>query len=199
MCFFAPCSWWSKYCSSIYKTIWPDIDGRPPRVRLLSDILGLSALVDAISYPSVPGATESSVLVPFHDEEAHSFQYGESIASAGTPGEPTIMQIYVKDTDGDPVSNALIDVWETTVIACTILSMKCRKVRIRTVVGRLRSMTMFQKKSSCVKLVAYPVSNDGPVAKLLRTSKRYWCRPAHIVSILPLCWLFIFLLLMWGA
>ncbi|KAF7594510.1 hypothetical protein BBP40_009143 [Aspergillus hancockii] len=52
---------------------------------LLSDILGISALVGAVSYPAIPGATESSVLGPFHDE-VHSFQYGEFITSAGTPG-----------------------------------------------------------------------------------------------------------------
>ncbi|RAL12326.1 aromatic compound dioxygenase [Aspergillus homomorphus CBS 101889] len=80
---------------------------------LLSDILGISALVDAISYPAVPGATESSVLGPFHDEEAHSFQYGESIFTEGTPGEPTIVRGWIKDTDGNTVPKALIDVWET--------------------------------------------------------------------------------------
>ncbi|KAK5716795.1 hypothetical protein LTS12_027757, partial [Elasticomyces elasticus] len=80
---------------------------------LLSDILGISALVDALSYPTVPGATESSVLGPFHDDEAHSFQYGDSITTNGTPGEPTIVQGFVRDTEGNPVNKAMIDVWET--------------------------------------------------------------------------------------
>ena len=37
---------------------------------LLSDTLGVSALVDAINNPVVKGATESSVLGPFFTEDA---------------------------------------------------------------------------------------------------------------------------------
>ncbi|EYE96020.1 aromatic compound dioxygenase [Aspergillus ruber CBS 135680] len=111
-------------------------------------------LVDAISYPSVPGATESSVLGPFHDEEAHSLQYSKSIATTGTPAEPTIAQGYIKDTDGNPVSRALIDV----------------------VAANDAGHFLFL----CVKSVAYPISNDGPVGELLRTLKRHWYRPAHM-------------------
>lgn len=37
---------------------------------LLSDVLGVSALVDAINNPPDKGATESSVLGPFFTEDA---------------------------------------------------------------------------------------------------------------------------------
>ena len=37
---------------------------------LLSDVLGVSALVDALNNPAVGGATESSVLGPFFTEDA---------------------------------------------------------------------------------------------------------------------------------
>ena len=37
---------------------------------LLSDILGVSALVDALNNPPVSGATESSVLGPFFTDDA---------------------------------------------------------------------------------------------------------------------------------
>ena len=37
---------------------------------LLSDVLGVSALVDAINNPTVGGATESSVLGPFFTDDA---------------------------------------------------------------------------------------------------------------------------------
>ncbi|OGM43618.1 catechol dioxygenase [Aspergillus bombycis] len=145
---------------------------------LLSDILGISALVDAISYPAVPGATESSILGPFHDEEAHSFQYGESIASVGTAGEPTIVRGFVKDTEGNAVPNALIDVWETDGNGVYDLEYdgqeepNCR--------GKLFTDGTGHYLFSCVKPVAYPVSNDGPVGELLRKLKRHWYRPAHM-------------------
>lgn len=37
---------------------------------LFSDVLGVSALVDALNNPAVNGATESSVLGPFFTEDA---------------------------------------------------------------------------------------------------------------------------------
>lgn len=37
---------------------------------LLSDVLGVSALVDAVNNPPVSGATHSSVLGPFYTEDA---------------------------------------------------------------------------------------------------------------------------------
>jgi hypothetical protein len=37
---------------------------------LLSDVLGVSALVDALNNPAVGGATESSVLGPFFTDDA---------------------------------------------------------------------------------------------------------------------------------
>lgn len=47
---------------------------------LLSDVLGVSALVDALNNPAVAGATESSVLGPFFTEDApdsvYSLRYG---------------------------------------------------------------------------------------------------------------------------
>lgn len=37
---------------------------------LLSDVLGVSALVDAINNPTVNGGTESSVLGPFYTDDS---------------------------------------------------------------------------------------------------------------------------------
>lgn len=38
---------------------------------LLSDVFGVSALVDAIDHPKVGNSTESTVLGPFFTEDAH--------------------------------------------------------------------------------------------------------------------------------
>src|SRR5579859_567752 len=63
---------------------------------LLSDILGISALVDTLTYPRVEGATESSVLVPFFDDAAHEVECGESICSENR-GEMTLVRGRVTD------------------------------------------------------------------------------------------------------
>lgn len=97
---------------------------------LLSDILGISALVDALNNPPIHGAMESSVLGPFFTEDApdgeclwtiawgthltavREVAMGESIASEGK-GEYMYVEGRVLSTDGTPVANARIETWET--------------------------------------------------------------------------------------
>ena len=42
----------------------------------LSDVLGVSALVDTISFPPGHGGTESTILGPFHTDDAPDSEYG---------------------------------------------------------------------------------------------------------------------------
>jgi hypothetical protein len=76
---------------------------------LLSDILGISALVDTITYPRTENATESSVLGPFFDDHAHEVANGESICSENR-GEVTVVRGRVSDAEtGNPIHNAVIE------------------------------------------------------------------------------------------
>ena len=79
---------------------------------LLSDVLGVSALVDAHNNPPVKGATESSVLGPFFTEDAPDVEQGGSIASEGK-GDYMYVEGRVLSTDGTPVPDAVIETWET--------------------------------------------------------------------------------------
>ncbi|KAL7004209.1 hypothetical protein EMMF5_006215 [Cystobasidiomycetes sp. EMM_F5] len=80
---------------------------------LLSDILGLSALVDSMNHPVDPKstATESSVLGPFFAEEAQNIEMGESIASDGK-GEYMYISGKVLDLKGKGIAGCIIDTWE---------------------------------------------------------------------------------------
>lgn len=70
-----------------------------PEFILLSDILGLSTLVDGLSNPKPPGCTESTVLGPFHTEDApHTEQGGNIASSAG--GRKMVVEGVVKDRKG---------------------------------------------------------------------------------------------------
>ncbi|KAH8799676.1 Intradiol ring-cleavage dioxygenase [Xylogone sp. PMI_703] len=145
---------------------------------LLSDILGISALVDSISYPRVPGSTESSILGPFHDEDALFFDHGKSIVADGTFGEATLVRGKILDVDGNLIVKALIDVWETD--GHGVYDLEYAEKEGPDCRGKLWSNKEGEYAFVCVKPVPYPISNDGPVGALLRTMNRHWYRPAHM-------------------
>jgi len=147
---------------------------------LLSDILGISALVDSISYHHEPGTTESSILGPFHDEHAHEITSGESISSEGTFGESTLVRGHIRDLHGNPVGKALIDVWETD--GNGVYDLEYADKNGPDCRGKLWSNVDGSYSFKCVRPVPYPISNDGPVGELLRTLNRHWYRPAHMVG-----------------
>ncbi|MBV9231549.1 MAG: 6-chlorohydroxyquinol-1,2-dioxygenase, partial [Chloroflexi bacterium] len=66
---------------------------------LLSDITGVSMLVDAINHRSVDGSTESTVFGPFYREGAQELPTGATISQDGK-GEPVVVTGRVLSTDG---------------------------------------------------------------------------------------------------
>jgi protocatechuate 3,4-dioxygenase beta subunit len=141
-------------------------------------VLGISALVDAINNPTAAHATESSVLGPFHNH-AHEFENGGHIASKGAIGEPMLIRGTVSDTQGRPLHNAVVDVWETN--GNGFYDMQdpekdepdCRGIFHTDEKGRFALVG--------VRAVDYPIPYDGPVGVLLNLLNRSNVRPAHVV------------------
>jgi len=144
---------------------------------LLSDILGVSVLVDALDNPKPPNATESTVLGPFYTDDAEDVANGESIASPGK-GEICLVLATVKDTEGKPIEGARIDVWETDSNGLYDNQYKDRERPDMR--GRLTTDKNGEFHFKCVKPVSYAVPIDGPVGKLLEKLHRHAYRPAHI-------------------
>jgi hydroxyquinol 1,2-dioxygenase len=86
--------------------------GKRQEFILMSDTLGVSMLVDALNYKAGKGATQSTVLGPFHREQAPQFAHGDSISKNAADGEPCLVSGTVKDAGGRPVAGAKLDVWE---------------------------------------------------------------------------------------
>ncbi|KAF9237392.1 Intradiol ring-cleavage dioxygenase [Melanogaster broomeanus] len=78
---------------------------------LLSDVLGVSALVDSLNNPVGGGATENSVLGPFYTDDAEELELGDSIASEGK-GRNMYVEGRILTTGGEPIPNAVIETWE---------------------------------------------------------------------------------------
>ncbi|MDP3822277.1 MAG: dioxygenase [Burkholderiales bacterium] len=76
---------------------------------LLSDVLGLSSLVDLLG--SVPGATPGSVLGPFHTVGS-PWRANPADLTDGNAGEVVLLRGRVLDILGQPLPQATIDFWQ---------------------------------------------------------------------------------------
>ncbi|KAE8342079.1 hypothetical protein BDV24DRAFT_46816 [Aspergillus arachidicola] len=144
---------------------------------LLSDILGLSILVDSIDHPKPPGSTEGTVLGPFHTHEAEVMPHGDSM-SHDPKGEPLLVVCTLKDTNGNPISDVKIDIWETDSTGHYDVQYADRNGPDGRCIMRSDDSGVFWFKA--ITPVPYPIPHDGPVGKLLKKLHRHPFRPSHM-------------------
>src|SRR3954447_21851093 len=77
---------------------------------LLSDVLGVSMLVDAINHRARAGATETTVLGPFYVGE-HRVTAPDTDLAVGIAGDRLFVEVAVRSPAGAPIEGATIDVW----------------------------------------------------------------------------------------
>jgi protocatechuate 3,4-dioxygenase beta subunit len=144
---------------------------------LLSDVLGLSILVDSMDHPKPEGSTEGTVLGPFHAHVEDQHQLGDSI-SGDPDGEPLLVVASVKDTEGRPLPNVLVDVWETDSKGFYDVQYADRKGFDGRAVLESDNQGLFHFKA--IVPVPYPIPGDGPSGQLIKKLKRHIYRPAHM-------------------
>lgn len=144
---------------------------------LLSDVLGLSMLVDAINHRQPEGATETTVFGPYFREDAPELPRWSDL-SPGMPGTPCFVYGKVLDTHGDPIEGARIEVWQTDGVDGLYDVQREGKPWYGR--GRLSSDAQGRYGFRTVQPTSYPIPDDGPVGELLRRLGRHPNRPAHI-------------------
>jgi protocatechuate 3,4-dioxygenase beta subunit len=144
---------------------------------LLSDVLGLSLLVDAIDHPKPPGATEGTVLGPFHTHEAEEMPHGKNMSS-DPDGEPLLVLCSLKDSTGRPVEGCKIDIWETDSTGHYDVQHADRSGPDGRCIMHSDQSGLFWFKA--IKPVPYPIPHDGPVGTLLKKLQRHPYRPSHM-------------------
>src|SRR5699024_7644444 len=87
-------------------------DDKRQEFVLLSDTLGVSMQTIAVNNQAYENATEATVFGPFFVDDAPEIPLGGDIAH-GASGQPAWVEGTVRDTDGNPVPNARIEVWES--------------------------------------------------------------------------------------
>ena len=153
-------------------------DDKRQEFILLSDVLGVSMLVDAINHPKSGKGTESTVLGPFYVSGAPEYENGASIIKQQYAGEVALVQGKVMDPDGNPIAGAKLDVWQTAANGYYDVqdqSMPENNMRGIFTTDAEGSYTFVTEKP-----LSYSIPTDGPVGDLLRTSSRHGMRPAHI-------------------
>lgn len=145
---------------------------------LLSDVLGVSMLVDAINNRKPSGASESTVLGPFHVADAPELPMGANIC-LDQKGEDMVIGGRILDTDGRPISNAVIDVWQANDEGFYDVQQK-RVQPDFNLRGVFRTGADGRYWFRAVKPKYYPIPDDGPVGKLLGALGRHPYRPAHL-------------------
>src|SRR6201991_1611889 len=86
-------------------------DDKRQEFILLSDVLGLSLQTITINHAAVGEAPESTLLGPFFGAGSPAVELGGDIAF-GASGEPCWVSGTVRDEAGNPVPDALLEVWE---------------------------------------------------------------------------------------
>jgi len=153
-------------------------DDKRQEFILLSDVLGISALVDTINNRKTLNATESTVLGPFHVKNAPIKEMGDNINYDGK-GEPAYIFGSVTDTDGNPIDGAAIDVWQAN-------DDGFYDIQQPGVQPEMNLRGIFSTKDDgkywfkSVKPKFYSIPTDGPVGKMIYATGRHPNRPAHL-------------------
>ncbi|MBV9529991.1 MAG: hydroxyquinol 1,2-dioxygenase [Bradyrhizobium sp.] len=146
---------------------------------LLSDVMGVSMLVDAVNHRDRGGATETTVLGPFYVGEHKLTSHGTDI-SAKLDGERMFVQSRVTDLRGKPLAGVPVDVWhadnggyyDSQKPSYTTVGPSSRARFITDTDGRFFFRTILPS--------SYPVPTDGPVGEMIGQTRRHPMRPAHV-------------------
>jgi hydroxyquinol 1,2-dioxygenase len=153
-------------------------DDKRQEFILLSDVLGVTMLVDAINHRKPGQATESTVLGPFHVVDSPPRRLGDSIDLVAT-GEPCVVSGSVRSLDGTSLPGALVDVWQADDHGFYDVQQPASQPP-----GNLRGLFRTDAEGRfwfrTVTPSAYPIPTDGPVGGLLTATARHPYRPAHI-------------------
>jgi protocatechuate 3,4-dioxygenase beta subunit len=146
--------------------------------NLLSDVLGVSMLVDALNHVAADGVTESTVFGPFYTGKQPVSPHGSSILRRHEEAPPLDVTGRVLSADGYPIAGALVEVWQTAPNGLYDVQDPNQPK------GHLRASIETRADGSfafeTVMPVSYSIPDDGPVGNLLREVGRHPNRPAHI-------------------
>jgi hydroxyquinol 1,2-dioxygenase len=152
-------------------------DDKRQEFVLLSDVFGISALVDFLNGPRGEDATENALLGPFYVSDAPLLANGDSIVKQHD-GDPVRLEGQVSRDGGAPLARAQVEVWQVAANGAydgqdpDMVENNMRGRFLTDDDGRFSLLTN--------RPYGYPVPTDGPVGQLLEVLDRDPMRAAHI-------------------
>ena len=161
-------------------------DDKRQEFILLSDTLGVSMMVVMLDQAAamakeraglrVTEATEATVQGPFYWDGAPEMPLGANIAE-GVSGEPAYYSGRITDTEGKPISGALLDLWSGDGDGFYDMQLPGGEMAAR---ARIRTDAQGRYWFWSIRPTYYPVPVDGPVGRMLDGMGRHPNRPGHI-------------------
>ena len=151
-------------------------DDRRQEFILLSDILGISMQTINVNHETYENATEATVFGPFFVDDAPRIDIGGDIGG-GAAGQPCWVEGTVRDTGGQPIPNARIEVWEADDDGFYDVQYDDGRVSGR---AHLFSDEKGQFSFWGLTPTPYPIPHDGPVGRLLAATGRSPMRASHL-------------------
>ncbi|NMO02434.1 hydroxyquinol 1,2-dioxygenase [Gordonia sp. TBRC 11910] len=151
-------------------------DDRRQEFILLSDILGASMQTINVNYETTGNSTEATVFGPFFVDDAPRIEHGGDIAGDAT-GQPCWVAGSVRDTAGNPVAGARIEVWEADDDGFYDVQYDDQRVSGR---AHLFSDDDGHYEFWGLTPTPYPIPHDGPVGRLLEATGRSPMRASHL-------------------
>lgn len=148
-------------------------------VVLLSDILGLSMLVDKINEHAGASATASALLGPFYVEGRPTAENGADISN-GVAGTPMFVSGRVVDERGGPIAGARVDVWHSDGAGFYDVQ---QSEKLHDELAMRALLTTGDDGRFWFRSITpryYPVPTDGPCGEILRAANRSVMRPQHV-------------------
>jgi hydroxyquinol 1,2-dioxygenase len=147
---------------------------------LLSDTTGVSALVEMMAYdPSMPSATDNTVLGPFYVPGSPERAKGETMLVDPDEGDRVVVRGHVTDTEGKPLEGVTLDCFQNA----TNMFYAVQQPGVQSpdnLRGIYRTDANGDYELRAVRPVPYPIPSDGPVGELLKKNARNWWRPGHL-------------------
>ena len=144
---------------------------------LLSDVLGISSLVDLMNASKAPDATVSSLLGPFYTPDAPMLPVGGDLIG-DNDGARIVFQGRVLSAAGDPIPGATLEFWQNA--ANGLYSNVDPDQDDNNLRCRMRSDENGNYGLSTVLPIPYEVPDDGPGGAYVRATGRHCWRPAHL-------------------